>query len=290
MLHHYFFVLIAALVTIVMVFPQETISQKIKAVLFGGLTLLLTAFSLITPIGVGLLCVVGLAMHLTTKTNLPIALRIVTSLIAILFIFAIPLKTLPLTALSGFPRIHIDAPEFLGTATAPFRVDISYAKCMLGLLILLLWVKPECSAKDIKQKMFSALPLIVLLPTLIILFANQLGWKFDVKWYGFSLYYIIGNFCLTVVAEEVLFRATLQYHFARFLERHTAYGWIISLLVVSIFFGMLHLGGGQPYAFLATLSGVAYGWVYWRYQSLHSAIACHLLVNTLHFVFLVYPK
>jgi uncharacterized protein len=74
-----------------------------------------------------------------------------------------------------------------------------------------------------------------------------------------------------------------------FLSKHSSQAGIFSLIAVSIFFGALHLGGGILYAFLATLAGLGYGWIYWRYQSLHAAIITHLLLNSLHFTLLAYP-
>jgi len=274
----------SALICFLFLFPKKLISTKIKFLLFILLSILLTAWGFITTAGIGMLSIAGLTMYLATRPDIHYILRFCSALIAIACVFIISMNIIP-----GFVKFSLITPEYLGAATMPFKADISFAKCMTGLLLLLFWIKPEFNIKDIATKIRQALPFIIGLPVLILFLAQQLGWRFDFKWYDFSLAFIIGKLFLGAAAEEIFFRGVLQCRLNVFLQKHTTYSAAIALLSISLLFGILHLGGGTTYAILAATAGLAYGWIYWRFNSLHAAIGCHLLLNSLHFIFLTYP-
>jgi uncharacterized protein len=280
----YLCLIVTAAISLLLLFPKSMLPIQSKAILLVTLIFFLWSEKFITLIGLGLLCIAGMAMYASTATRIPLVARIISGLIATIFIFGFSLKALP-----GFEQTQIAAPQFLGTSTVPFRINISFAKCVMGLLVLFFWVKPEENWSDIGKKIMSALPFVICIPVAVITLAHLLGYKIDIKWYDFSAYFILGNFCLSTLTEEAFFRATLQERFGTFISKYSSHAGAISLISVSIFFGALHLGGGTLYAFLALVAGLGYGWVYWRYQSLHAAIITHLLLNSLHFTLLVYP-
>lgn len=275
----------AALVCVSLLAPRSMLGEKSKFSLVVLLTLVLVVYGLITAVGIASLSIMAVAMYMAGRDGLNGGLRVLCAFIAIILVFALSMNLLP-----GFIKVAIEAPPYLGNATQPFAMNIGFAKSMVGILLLLFWVRPETDLCNLMQKMLRALPFIIGFPLIILLLANALGWAFDPKWYAFSLVFILGNFCLSTLAEEAFFRATLQHRLQQFLAARTGYAGFISLIGVSLFFGSLHLGGGATYALLATLAGLAYGWIYWRFHSLHAAIACHLLLNSLHFVFLLYPR
>jgi uncharacterized protein len=283
-LNPYLSLIIATVISLLLLFPKNALDSKSKAFLLTIFIAFLWATKFINLIGLGLLCVAAIAMYVTTSTRAHAILRVVGGLVATVFIFGFSLKVFP-----GFEQTHIAAPEFLGVSTIPFKANVSFAKCVMGLFVLYFWVKPEENWSDIRKKFVTASPFVVGIAVAIIVLAHLLGYKIDIKWYDFSIYFILGNFCLSTLTEEAFFRAAMQQQLLVFLSKHSSRAGIISLIFVSIFFGVLHLGGGVLYAFLATLSGLGYGWVYWRYQSLHAAIATHLLLNSLHFTLLAYP-
>ncbi len=88
----------------------------------------------------------------------------------------------------------------------------------------------------------------------------------------------IGIFLLTGIPEETLFRGFVQ----GLLERWMGRPWL-ALGAASVVFGMAHLNNGpRPdwrYAVLATLAGVAYGWVYRRTRRVAPAALTHALVD-----------
>jgi len=94
-------------------------------------------------------------------------------------------------------------------------------------------------------------------------------------------------FAGTALPEEILFRSLIQ----NLLMLRFGSGWRM-LLVASFIFGCAHLDNGpQPlpnwrYMILATIAGMAYGWVFQRARTVFSSAALHMLVDwTKHFFF-----
>ncbi len=92
-------------------------------------------------------------------------------------------------------------------------------------------------------------------------------------------------FLFTAVPEETLFRGFIQ----GFLERWTSKPGL-SLGVASVIFGVAHLNNGPVsdwrYFLLATLAGVAYGWVYRRSRRIMAPALTHMLVDATWALFL----
>jgi membrane protease YdiL (CAAX protease family) len=94
-------------------------------------------------------------------------------------------------------------------------------------------------------------------------------------------------FAGTVLPEEILFRSLIQNLFMlRFGARAR------TLLAAAFIFGCAHLDNGpQPlpnwrYMILATIAGVAYGWIFEKASTVLSSAALHMLVDwTKHFFF-----
>jgi hypothetical protein len=74
------------------------------------------------------------------------------------------------------------------------------------------------------------------------------------------------------VPEELLFRGIIQNLCVRWL------GIGRGLAVAAIVFGLAHLPDLR-YVFLATLAGVAYGWVYWRTERITASALTHAAVD-----------
>lgn len=230
------------------------------------------------------LTLLALPMHIAAGERYPRALRLFAGAAATLGIFAITLDKVP-----GFITTRVVDNVFLGTADLPFSFILFFDEALVGMLLLVFWFDVERDYKVIGDKLLrSALPALLLVVLLLGL-AICLGYNLDPKWYWFTPYFLLGNLCLAVIAEEVFFRGVIQQKLMNTLAQHTPYAGLIALLAVSMLFGLLHLGGGEIYAALAGLASVIYGWVYWHYRSIHAAILCHFSVNALHFVFLQYP-
>src|SRR5262245_33353891 len=96
-----------------------------------------------------------------------------------------------------------------------------------------------------------------------------------------SLVRAFGIYFLIAVPEELLFRGVVQ----NALERHWTAGgarrW--SLAIAAVIFGLTHLNNGHApnirYAILATLAGVAYGWVWQRSRRITASALTHASVD-----------
>jgi membrane protease YdiL (CAAX protease family) len=92
----------------------------------------------------------------------------------------------------------------------------------------------------------------------------------------------IGGYLLIALIEEVLFRGLIQ----NLLSIRMGNKWV-ALIVASIIFGLAHLNnstaGYSPpnwaYALMATMAGVAYGWVWMRTGKVTASALTHMLVN-----------
>lgn len=79
-------------------------------------------------------------------------------------------------------------------------------------------------------------------------------------------------YLVTAVPEEFLFRGLLQNLLTRWL------GDRAGLAIASIVFGLAHLPDPR-YVLLATIAGVAYGWVYQRTEKITASAITHVLVD-----------
>ena len=79
-------------------------------------------------------------------------------------------------------------------------------------------------------------------------------------------------YLVTGVPEEFLFRGLLQNLLARWLGPRAGWG------IASIVFGLAHFPDPR-YMLLASIAGLAYGWVYWRTQRITASAITHALVD-----------
>ena len=93
---------------------------------------------------------------------------------------------------------------------------------------------------------------------------------------------IVGGYLLVALPEELLFRGILQ----NLLSRRAQNAWV-ALLVASLVFGLAHLNNATSgyavpnwaYVAMATLAGLAYGWVWRRTKKVTASAVTHMLVN-----------
>ncbi len=92
----------------------------------------------------------------------------------------------------------------------------------------------------------------------------------------------LGGYLLTALIEEVLFRGLIQ----NLLSKRIGNKWV-ALVIASVIFGLAHLnnttaGYSTPnwaYALMATMAGVAYGWVWMGTGKVTVSALTHMLVN-----------
>jgi membrane protease YdiL (CAAX protease family) len=99
---------------------------------------------------------------------------------------------------------------------------------------------------------------------------------------------LLGGYLFTALPEELLFRGLIQNLLTRRIGKAA-----IGLVIASIVFGLSHLNNSTPrfaepnwaYALMATLAGLAYGWVWLRSQKVTASALTHALVNAVWGVF-----
>jgi membrane protease YdiL (CAAX protease family) len=111
---------------------------------------------------------------------------------------------------------------------------------------------------------------------------------------GFATHFIVWNprvavpdvvlrpivvYLVTAVPEEFLFRGLIQNLLTRWL------GVPLGLAIGSVIFGLSHLPDPR-YAVLATIAGVAYGWVYLRTGKVTASAITHALVDAVWVILL----
>lgn len=194
----------------------------------------------------------------------------------------------------------------LNPNSLPYTLYLNFDKTILALILLVFlkqtrntFKKPfEDSLKSTVQSPFN--PIQVTVVTFIILlvtiaggiFANAVAW--DPKWPAIYGVWALTNLFTTCVFEEVFFRGFIQSGLQNSLlkfgkKTNLATVTIAALVITALLFGLVHLPGGIVYATLATLSGLAYGYVYQQTGQLRWAITTHFAFNNLHLLLFSYP-
>ncbi len=93
---------------------------------------------------------------------------------------------------------------------------------------------------------------------------------------------LIAGYLLTALAEEILFRGVIQNLLLARLGREK-----LALPIAALIFGMAHLNNSTPrfpepnwgYFLMASIAGLAYGWVWMRTKKVTASAITHALVN-----------
>lgn len=97
---------------------------------------------------------------------------------------------------------------------------------------------------------------------------------------NYTLPFFLANVVFAPFVEEALYRGYALPHFRQ------RYGPVWALVLVCVFFGLLHWAGGLWYVVLTGLvAGGAFGALYLRRGNLIAPFTAHLLLNGLEFVF-----
>jgi len=234
--------------------------------------------------GVMSIVTLSLLYYTVNRVRIKLPIRITTGVLAIILSVSLATHILP-----GFNNWKILNNIFLSKTSQPYSMYLNMDKAFIGLIILGLGFPLIKSVKEWASVIQSTLP--ILLPGLIILVSissiinyTDLDYKFPDLFFVWAL----NNLFFTCVAEEAFFRGFLQRNLSRKL-RENRYGNILSLVTVSMLFGLAHFAGGFKYIIMASVAGMVYGYAYQKTQRIEAGILCHFAVNTSHFIFLTYP-
>ncbi len=185
--------------------------------------------------------------------------------------------------LSGFNNWKIISGVKLSEDSIPYNLYINFDTPIIGIMLSAMLL-PRFNKNLSLLKILSQSKYILILSILVITsFSVLLGFvKPDFKYPDFFVVWLMLNI-ITVVTEEIFYRGWLLNLFMDIFSR-----WV-SIIIVSIIFGLLHFYGGALYVFLAIISSVFYSYIYVRTSSILSSILLHLLINIIHILFFTYP-
>jgi membrane protease YdiL (CAAX protease family) len=212
-------------------------------------------------------------------------LRIATGLAFFVFAFALGLVLLP-----GFPRTVLVENVVLSPGALPYTLGLGFAKVVTGIFILA-FVHPGRvrSWRELRQVLVRVAPVFVVTAAVVMLLTLALGYvKFDPKWTPLFFTWALANLFFTCLSEEAFFRGFVQRELTQ-LGSNRRWSAALAIAFTSVFFGLVHLGGGWKYALAATLAGVGYGIAYHRTQRLEGSMAVHFGLNATHFLLFTYP-
>ncbi len=238
----------------------------------------------ITVPGIISIITLGLLYYIVDRDRIKSPIRIAAGVLAIILSVSLTAHILP-----GFNNWKILDNICLSRTSHPYSMYLNMDKPFVGLFILGLSFPLIKSFKEWASVIQSILPILLIGLIILVSISSITSYTdFDYKFQSIFFVWALHNLFLTCVAEEAFFRGFLQRNLCRKL-RENRYGNILSLITVSILFGLAHFAGGFKYIILASVAGMVYGYAYQKTQRIEAGILCHFAVNTFHFIFLTYP-
>ena len=232
-------------------------------------------------------CLAFLGLYWSYKLYIKHDNRLVKIVSAILF-FLLSLFML-LYKVPGINNWILIANHQFAADTLPYHVRLDYGVPVVGFLVLMLRAAMISSLASWKSMFKKVWPFVLLsIPTLIFL-AFILGYiNFDPKSTNIFFIWTIANLLFICITEEALFRLFIQDSLIG-LFRGIRIGNHLGVVIASLLFGIAHFAGGPKYVFLAAVSGLFYGYAYYKTKRIEASIITHFLLNVIHFLFFSYP-
>lgn len=213
-------------------------------------------------------------------------IKIIAAIIAGLIFLAMGFHVIP-----GFSnQILIDA-QIIKQGSTTFTQYFNIDKTLGGLIFFLI-VVPTPAAPNLKQLKSAAL--ISLVTIFLVLMGGMLGQliEFNLQHlfsFSFLVFFVLIQIFSVCLAEETFFRGFIQYRIGLLFKQDSYLQKIIPISIASLFFGIVHFGGGLGYVIAATVAGFGYGLVYQVTRRIEFAILAHTLLNLIHLIFFSYP-
>ena len=227
-----------------------------------------------------LLVFIGLGACLNKIENPLIKTFLATLLVFICFALAAHL-------FPGIENYILYEQSVISEAAAPINIRANIDKALAGFILLLMLITLKFQPPSgLKKPRYRLIPLYI---ASVLLVAYLTGLELDIKLPEETLAFIVTNLLFSVIAEEALFRGIIQNGLIRIFKDKTQFAVHLGIIISSLIFGLVHLGGGWHFMVLATFAGFVYGMAYQLSNRLSVAIITHLGVNVGHFLLLVYP-
>lgn len=171
----------------------------------------------------------------------------------------------------------------------PFTLYLNFDKTLVGIFILAAMpnlIRTWAGWKKLVLKIGVRAPLIILVLALLSFAFQFVRW--DPKVPAILPIWAVTNLLFVCVAEEGFFRGFLQKNLSE-LWQDLRYGKFLAIGIASLLFGVAHFAGGFTYVALASIAGLAYGWMYQITGRIEASIITHFLLNLVHILLLTYP-
>ena len=215
-------------------------------------------------------------------------IRAILSTVFITFSLALALHWVP-----GFNNLPIVIDERITSDAIAFTFYANFDKAMAGLFLCAFFYSNKKALKadsnkvsrlNVKQPIFIIIATV--LASLTVALILELV-SFNPKVPDFWLAFIAINLLFTCVAEEALFRGLLQTKLSQIISS-TRLALLAPIMTAAVF-ALAHFAGGINYVLVSFISGLGYGYIFYKTQRLEWAIICHWLVNVFHFFLFTYP-
>lgn len=182
----------------------------------------------------------------------------------------------------GFAYLSLTEPTPWSPDAPPYALRVNWDKALVGMSLLAWWLGRPDPVPTARRSATLAVMLATLVAVPVLALALGLvGWV--PKWPEHLALWLAVNLLVTVLAEELVFRALLQRTLAARL------GPWAGLLLATLLFGAVHLPFSTLFAVVATVAGLGYGLAFHFSGRLGPAVALHLGVNLCHVLLLSYP-
>lgn len=187
----------------------------------------------------------------------------------------------------GFSYPLVWSTEQLYPNGSDFKLYANLAKGLCGYLIIIWLLDSYNKSGQLQAPLSAALSLLGALLLIGVgtgIFGLETQFKLPVE----TLYFIVINLGITVVAEEAYFRFLLQAQIERLFKNSLA-GRIIAVAIATAGFAFAHTGGLNEAFLLFSIAGFIYAVVFTLTRRFSAAVLCHFAVNLIHFIFFEYP-
>ncbi len=185
--------------------------------------------------------------------------------------------------LPGFNNLIMYSGLQLSIEAIPYTLYLNFETPIIGVLLLAYIVPKASNFKAYIRALRNSWQIMSYGVVTVMMLAMILGFVgIDLKYPEILFVWVILNI-ITVITEETIFRGWLL----RVLLNYTSPA--LSIMCVSILFGILHFSGGALYMLLAMISGVFYSWVYVKTKSIEASSTLHFLLNFIHIMIFTYP-
>ena len=183
--------------------------------------------------------------------------------------------------LPGFSPLPLGVPRPISPDAPPYALRLSWDKLLVGVTLLAWWWRqPRRPLEHAGAAWRWALATLLAVPALALAL-GVVAWQ--PKWPAELAVWLALNLGVTALAEELLFRGLLQ---GALVER---LGAARGIGLTAVLFGLAHAPFSAPFALVAGVAGLGYGWVLQLSGRLAAAVLLHAAVNLLHFLLLSYP-